>query len=124
MLAGAALMKSNVPDSKRNSMLKTPSQTTLKKYGLTELMWHDIADSQDRCCYVCQKVPKSGRLCIDHEHVKGFKKMDNIEKRKYVRGLLCMFCNRFFLARGQSIQKAERIAMYLRRYDEIKSKAD
>ncbi len=96
---------------------KTPSQATLKKYGLTETEWHDLLNSQDGTCGVCRKLPKSLRLCIDHEHINGWKKLPPSERKQYVRGLLCFFCNRYFLARGMHQTKARNIVTYLDKYD-------
>jgi hypothetical protein len=56
-------------------MVKTPSKATLKKYGLSEDEWQKILTRQNGVCAVCEKVPTTGRLCIDHEHVKGWKKL-------------------------------------------------
>jgi hypothetical protein len=42
-------------------------------------------------CMICGT--KEGRLCVDHIHQAGFKKMLPEEKRKYVRGILCFLCN-------------------------------
>ena len=50
-------------------------------------------ESQGRVCKICKTLPGSGRLCVDHLHIKGFKKMEPLDKRKYVRGLLCFLCN-------------------------------
>ena len=50
--------------------LKLPSQQTLQRYGLSIEEWRQIANEQNNLCFVCQKYPKNGRLCIDHFHVK------------------------------------------------------
>lgn len=65
-------------------------QTT---YGITLEDWVEIFNKQGKVCYICQTMPKSKILCVDHIHQKGYKRLDKKEKRKYVRGLLCYMCN-------------------------------
>lgn len=98
-------------------MIKTPSKATLKKYGLSEEEWKAILDSQGSVCFICKKYPKTGRLCVDHEHVKGWKKMPPEERKKYVRGLLDWFCNHYYLGRGITIEKAKNVVKYLEQYE-------
>ena len=95
---------------------KIPSEAILKKYGLTEEAWKSIWDRQSNACPICRKVPTTGRTYVDHEHVKGWKKMDDITRSSYVRGILCYVCNRFYLAKGMTRQKAENIKRYLISY--------
>lgn len=66
---------------------------------------------------MCGKLPKSGRLNIDHFHVKNWKKKPPEERKKYVRGLLCYMCNLFYMARGMEIYKASNIIKYLKRFE-------
>lgn len=99
-------------------MLTVPSIKTLDKYGLSLVFWKLIAAAQGYVCAVCGLLPKSGRLCIDHEHVSGFKKLPPEKKRKYVRGLLCWNCNYRFAARGMTEKRARRLVSYLVRYAE------
>lgn len=91
----------------------TPSKATLKKYGLSEPEWNDILQSQGGVCPICKKVPTTGRWVTDHFHVKGFKKMSPEEKKKHVRGVCCTHCNRFYLAKGMTIEKAKNMVIYL-----------
>jgi hypothetical protein len=93
-----------------------PKPLTLKKYGLTADEWRAIADRQYELCAVCATLPKSGRLCIDHEHVKGWKKLEPSERRKYVRGLVCYQCNHALLRRGMTPLRLTSAAEYLRAY--------
>lgn len=97
-------------------MVPSPSPATLKKYGLTEAEWRAILDRQGGVCFVCQKVPKSGRLCTDHEHVKNWKKMPPEQRKLYVRGLLCWTCNHYYLARGITVERSQRVTLYLQEY--------
>ena len=96
--------------------LRTPSRTTLRKYGLTEDEWASIADAQGRVCFVCGKVPNSGILHIDHEHARGWKKMEPEDRKRYVRGLLCWFCNSVMVRKGATPEKLRRAAEYLEKY--------
>lgn len=50
--------------------LKVPTAQTLARYGLSADEWIGMADAQDHKCFVCQKYPKNGRICVDHYHVK------------------------------------------------------
>lgn len=97
-------------------MLNEPSSSTLKKYGLSLEQWKEMADKQGHKCYVCQIVPTKNRLCIDHEHVKGWKKKPPEERVLYVRGLLCWRCNTTYLGRGISIDRAKKVVSYLEEY--------
>jgi hypothetical protein len=99
-------------------MVQTPSKATLKRYGLSEDEWRKMLESQGGVCYVCKKEPSKGRLCIDHEHVKGWKKMPDNRRKLYVRGLLCWVCNHYYLGRGINIEKAQNVVKYLKEYQE------
>jgi len=103
-------------------MIKTPSLATLKKYGLSLQDWEKIRDEQGAVCFVCQKLTSTERLCIDHEHAKGWKKMPPEKRKLYVRGLLCWVCNHYYVGRGISIEKAARVVSYLTQYAERKPK--
>lgn len=103
-------------------MVQTPSKATLKRYGLSEDEWRSILDSQGGVCYVCKKEPSKGRLCIDHEHVKNWKKLPDDQRKLYVRGLLCWVCNHYYLGRGINIEKAENVVSYLKQYQTRKDK--
>lgn len=97
-------------------MISVPSKATLSKYGLSVEEWQSIADKQQGTCAVCKKEPTTGRLCIDHEHVKGWKKMPPDQRKLYVRGLLCWVCNHYYLGRGISIEKSRNVTTYLESY--------
>ena len=98
-------------------MVIVPSLGTLAKYGLTEKDWREILDRQGGVCAICKKEPKKGRLCIDHEHAYGWKNMPDEERKKYVRGLLCWFCNHYYVGRCITIEKAKNVATYLEEYE-------
>ena len=59
-----------------------------RTYGINLQEWKKISENG---CEICGT--KEGRICMDHIHVAGFKKMSAEEKRKYVRGALCFLCN-------------------------------
>lgn len=102
-------------------MILTPTKATLKRYGLSENEWRALLERQGGVCAICLKEPSKGRLCIDHEHVKGWKAMPSDQRKLFVRGLLCWFCNHWYLARGITIEKSERVTEYLKRYQETQN---
>ena len=99
-------------------MLKQPSKQTIKKYGLSLKEWNDMADSQNHVCYICLKLPPSNILCVDHVHVKKFRKMPAEEKKKYVRGLLCRYCNLRVASKAINLEKAKRLVSYLQAFED------
>ncbi len=101
----------------------TPSEATLSKYGLSEAEWREHLERQGGVCYVCRNEPSKGRLCIDHEHVKGWKKLPPEKRKIYVRGLLCWVCNHYYLGRGITISRAKNVATYLEQYEARKQQA-
>jgi hypothetical protein len=101
-------------------MLLVPSAVTLKKYGLSEERWKVFADVQKHACFVCEQEPKKGRLCIDHDHVAGWKNMPAEERCKYVRGLLCFRCNTTYVGRSITIERSKRVTLYLEAYESRK----
>ena len=66
-------------------------------YGLTLDAWTEMLIAQEGVCAICkEEKTKSGKLkvlCVDHIHIKGYKKMVPEDKIKYVRGLACFICN-------------------------------
>ena len=99
-------------------MLKQPSKQTVKKYGLSLKEWNDIADSQNHVCFICNQLPKSRILCVDHVHVKKFKKMPPEEKKKWVRGLLCRYCNLRVASKAINLEKAKKLVVYLQAFED------
>jgi hypothetical protein len=97
-------------------VLIAPSAPTLKKYGLSLAEWEAIAESQGRCCYVCKQVPKSGRLHIDHDHVKKWKSLPPETRKTAVRGLLCFRCNTTYCGRSITIERSQNVTRYLERF--------
>lgn len=99
-------------------MVKEPSKQTVKKYGLTLPEWRDILARQGGVCYICEKVPPSGILCVDHFHAKGWKKMPPEERKRYVRGLLCAYCNLRLLRKGWTLEKLKRAVLYVAAFEQ------
>lgn len=105
-------------------MIDYPSDATLKKYGLSKQDFAHILTDQDGVCPICGKVPnpskKTGkrRWVIDHMHVKGWKKMPPEKRKQYVRGITCWFCNRNYLAKAMTVDKAYNLAHYLEDFEE------
>lgn len=68
----------------------------LKKYGITEQEYEEMFKAQWGVCTICGTAPKPGRrLAVDHIHLKGKNKKPIEGNRSLVRGLLCMFCNKY-----------------------------
>jgi hypothetical protein len=99
---------------------RVPTKYTLKKYGITEEDWRAILDRQGGGCGVCGLVPESGTLHIEHEHVRGWKKMPPEYRKRFVRGLCCFTCNTRWVGRGATPQKLRAAAKYLEEYDRRK----
>jgi hypothetical protein len=81
------------------------------KYGLTDEQYDLILSAQGGRCAICQCVPRTRRLAVDHCH----KTAKTADKLKSVRGLLCSRCNNRLL--GAAHDKPEildRAADYLR----------
>ena len=95
---------------------RVPLEKTLRRYGLSREEWLAILDRQGGVCAVCRKLPTNGRLCTDHDHVKGWKKMKPHERKRHVRGLLCFFCNHYYVGRAITVFKARNVYRYLRRH--------
>lgn len=72
---------------------KAKNKRLYDTYGITLDTWTKMFDSQNGVCWICQTMPKSGILCVDHRHVPKYKKLPIEEKAKEVRGLLCFSCN-------------------------------
>ena len=98
-------------------MIKVPSKATLRKYGLTLEDWQRRLNDQGGVCFICEKEPPSGILCVDHFHVKGWKKMAPEKRKQYVRGLLCSYCNLRLLRKGWTLAKLKRAVLYVEKFE-------
>lgn len=72
---------------------RVPTTATLRKYGLTVDEWRAMLERQGNACAICQRVPDSGVLHIDHQHVRNWKRLPPEQRKTYVRGVLCWPCN-------------------------------
>jgi hypothetical protein len=97
--------------------MKLPTAGTLNKYGLTADDFIRIIESQNGVCPICEKTPSTGRWNIDHQHVKGWKKMPPEKRKLYVRGIVCWFCNRYYMSKAINPSKAENIKAYLEAFN-------
>lgn len=102
---------------------KPPKPETLRKYGLDEQEWLALLAAQGNVCAVCRKVPENGRLCTDHEHCKGWKHAPPEERKKWVRGMLCYFCNHWYVGRAITVTKAENVLTYLKAFEQRRPNA-
>lgn len=98
------------------AIIQVPSRATLKKYGLDSESWLCILQSQGHVCAICRKVPKTGRFVTDHAHVPKWKAMKPEKRRLYVRGLTCWWCNKTYLGRAITAEKAMNVVLYLRAF--------
>lgn len=96
--------------------IRIPAPATVAKYGWTEREWLQMLADQGWECPICEKAPRTGRFVTDHEHVPGWSKMPDEERKQYVRGITCWTCNRYLLARGISAKVARNVARYLDTY--------
>jgi len=98
---------------------QVPSIVTLRKYGMTEQDYTDRLYAQNFQCPICERSPirkTDGymHLVVDHFHARGYKKMSPDDRRWYVRGLVCITCNRYLVNKNVTIAKAEKAIEYLR----------
>ena len=74
-----------------NAKEKQKNARLLKTYGISLKEYNKMLDDQGGVCYICEMVHP--RLCVDHVHILGYKKMDQKNKKRFVRGILCFMCN-------------------------------
>lgn len=89
-------------------------------YGLTKHEWLAIFRKQGCVCAICKQPNR--KWVTDHEHVKGWKQMEPEQRKLYVRGILCIWCNFRILRRGVTIQKLINALRYLEEYEARKPK--
>lgn len=99
------------------TVAREPGATTLRRYGLTIAEWRAILKRQRGGCGVCGKVPPSGTLCIDHQHVRGWAKLLPESRKQYVRGLACFRCN-VAMRHGTTIEWLVAATKYLEKYEQ------
>lgn len=64
----------------------------LARFGITPKEYDALLKRQGGRCAICLRKPKTRRLCVDHDHA--------LKGRASVRGLLCMGCNRYYVAKN------------------------
>ena len=94
-----------------------PTDNTLRKYGLTRLDFDMLLQTQGGVCAICKRKP-NGRWNVDHFHIRGWKKRKPEVRKRYVRGVVCWTCNRYFLAKGITIERAQNVVRYLQQFEE------
>jgi len=97
--------------------IKPPGLPTLRRYGLTAAGWLRLLKAQGWKCPVCHKTGAGVKWNTDHDHVPGWKNMPPEERRRYVRGVLCAYCNHRRVNSRMSALEARRIANYLEAYE-------
>jgi hypothetical protein len=102
----------------RTSIVKPQSDGTLEKYGLTRDDLRRMWVKQRGRCAVCKR--NKVQLLIDHEHVRGWKRMEPSERKKYVRGLLCRHCNHRIVHRYAKIPLLRQAILYLEAYQKVR----
>jgi len=97
-----------------DSKTKAKDRRLYNTYGINLYEKNLMAAKQGGVCWICKQVPKSGILCVDHRHVKGYKKLSPEDKKKEVRALLCFMCNTGL----HGIEKRKNARYILERYNE------
>ena len=87
-----------------------------KTYGLTKKDFDCMLQQQNNKCAICDVDFNNKRINIDHEHCKGFTKLDPSDKKLYVRGLLCFNCNRYKVAKND-FASVKKVYNYLLEYN-------
>lgn len=97
-----------------------PRPATLKKYGLSEKEWIDLYLTNSGNCPICERPME--KPVIDHIHVRNWRRMSGDQRKKYVRGVCCNYCNRRRLARGMTLEIAKNIVEYLEKFERRRPK--
>lgn len=109
-------MSSLIGEARRRGVVP-PSVATLRRYGLTAEAWLALLAGQGWRCPICRKGSATTLWNTDHDHVPRWKTMPAEERRRYVRGVLCAYCNRRRVNSRMSADEAARIAAYLAAYE-------
>jgi len=100
-----------------------PTKATLNKYNLTQDSYDAMLKWQHGMCPICERPFNDERTpVIDHEHVKNFKKL--VDRHRYVRGLLCTYCNFRRIPKGFDSEMALRVYNYLKKYEDDSRRLD
>ena len=86
------------PEEKKH---RAKFQRIFKIYGITKEQYDELDTGS---CTICQRVwTDAVRPAVDHDHVTG-----------HIRGLICLYCNRYRVGRFRDADLVQRIADYLR----------
>ncbi len=80
------------------------------RYKISVEQYEEMLKNQDGHCACCSAITGNKKfkyLCVDHDHKTGA-----------IRGLLCQHCNQALGQIGDSPDRAERLAAYLRFYSQ------
>lgn len=99
--------------------VRPPGAATLRRYGLTADEWLGLIKAQGWRCGVatCGKRGAGVTWNTDHDHVPGWKAKPPEERKRYVRGVLCAWCNHRRVNSRMSSREARAIADYLASYE-------
>lgn len=98
--------------------IRPPALSTLRRYGITRDAWLALLAGQGWKCAVCLKTGPTVKWNTDHDHVPMWAKRPPEERARYVRGVLCVFCNFRRVNSRMPAAEARRIAEYLEAYEE------
>lgn len=101
-----------------------PAPSTLSRYGLSLREWRSLCRRAGGVCEVHGGLPASKKLNIDHEHVPGWKRKTGVERKRFVRGLVCAVCNHYVLTRWADANRHRLAADYLDRYEGRKNASE
>ena len=108
---------STLLEEARRRGVKPPAPVTLRRYGLTDLEWLALLAAQGWRCPICRKSGAAVRWNTDHHHVPGWAKKVPEERKRFVRGVLCAWCNHRRVHSSMGAVEAQRIADYFKAYE-------
>jgi hypothetical protein len=97
--------------------IRPPAASTLRRYGLAREEWLALMAAQGWRCPVCLKTGAAVRWNTDHDHVPNWKNRPGEERKRYVRGVLCVYCNFRRVHSRMVAAEAQRIADYIKAYE-------
>lgn len=93
-----------------------PLAATLRRYGLAVDEWLALLAAQGWACPICEKH-RGVKWNTDHDHVSGWKHKSPEQRKRFVRGVLCAYCNHRRVNSRMGAAEAGRIARYLAAYE-------
>lgn len=96
--------------------VRPPTTATLRRYGLTVDEWLCLLKDQGWMCPICLRTKVVWNT--DHEHIPMWKTRSDEERKARVRGILCAHCNHRVVHSTISAETAQRIADYMKRYEQ------